>query len=144
MSSHQPTPTLSHPPTPTPQVNSYIELEVNTDFADVIRTSTPKSPNTNTSGSTYVALSHLESYQHMGKANLTCTAGCACKPLLLNGHTHHRHSIPRNVKVAVSQHRACRVRITIVNETETGEHKFKLLGVGAELEVVTKVVPPKT
>jgi hypothetical protein len=77
----------------------------------------------------------------MGKAVLSCTAGCTCEPLLVNGHSHVQHSIPRVVKLPVSQHRHCRVRVTIVEETDSGEHKFKLTGMGAELDVVTPLKP---
>ena len=34
-----------------------------------------------------MGLVHLKSYEHMGKAELTCLSGCTCEPYVLNGHT---------------------------------------------------------
>jgi hypothetical protein len=83
-----------------------------------------------------VVLTILSSYQHMGMADLSCTQGCTCLPKTANGHTPKKHSVPRIIKLPVSQHEACRVRLAISEATDSGGHKFKVVGVGVEGLVV--------
>jgi hypothetical protein len=61
--------------------------------------------------------------------------------MLLNGHTTAKHSVPSIAKLLVSQHRHCRVRVTIAQETDSGEHKFKLMGAGSEV-LLSRQLPP--
>ena len=42
----------------------------------------------------YITLAVLASYQHMGRAEVTCVSGCQCKKSKIDGHVIDRHSVP--------------------------------------------------
>ena len=77
-----------------------------------------------------VSLAFLRSYENMGIARVECSFGCSCSPIEVNAHdASHRVSVEDTANVAVSQHPACRLRLKILNETTSGHHKWKLMGV---------------
>ena len=78
-----------------------------------------------------VLLEHLVSYQGMGRVLVECQAGCTCKPQVIDGH----HVDPiRNTSVFVETSLAvcavasqsCRLQITVLRDSSSGLHKFKL------------------
>ena len=61
-----------------------------------------------------------------------CTSGCACAPRRLDGTTRHRVSLLMPFIFEVSQHEACRIRVTVApepGEFPSGEHKVVLAAV---------------
>ena len=74
-------------------------------------------------------LAHLKSYEHMGRANLTCLRGCTCQPLLLEAHHAERSSQTYLQHVYVTQSPECVVELTVLPETSSGEHKFKVIAI---------------
>lgn len=73
-------------------------------------------------------LQFLTSYEHMGAAELRCVSGCACAPERLEAHLKERVSVEHAGGGRVTQSAACELRLTVLPETRSGEHKFKLLG----------------
>ena len=71
----------------------------------------------------------LTSYEGMGAAALSCAAGCACEPAVLQGHVNGSVSVEHDAHVAVTQAEACVLQLRVLPETSSGGHKFKLLGV---------------
>jgi hypothetical protein len=78
-----------------------------------------------------LALTHLISYEHMGAAAVACVAGCTCDGShVLQGHSTAQHvSIEATVELAVTQARQCTLRLTVLPDTLSGEHKVKLISV---------------
>jgi hypothetical protein len=71
----------------------------------------------------------LTSYEHMGAAELTCVQpSCSCAPVTLQGHVSERVSVEHAATTAVSQAEACTLRLVVLPDTRSGEHKVKLLG----------------
>ncbi|KAL4853770.1 Cell cycle and apoptosis regulator protein 2 [Chlorella vulgaris] len=81
-------------------------------------------------GTVSVAVAFLKSYQHMGWFEVVCEGGCSCEPLKRSGHLQQEFNVSQlhlgHMFVTVSE--ACKLRMTVLNETESGEHKFKLIG----------------
>ena len=73
-------------------------------------------------------MSHLVSYEHMGRASVTCVSGCACQPALLEGHDGgSRHSVPVMLRMLVSRSSSCVVQLEVLPGSSSGGHKVKLL-----------------
>ena len=73
-----------------------------------------------------LALGYLTSYEHMGAFSVACASGCACEGLhnvsaSLNWHA----SIYKFIYFGASQSAACRLNITSLRNTLSGEHKVK-------------------
>lgn len=79
-----------------------------------------------------VVLSYLSSYEHMGMIRVECDANCRCAPpegVEVDAHDPGRRvSVQASARVNVTQHRHCRLRLTVVKRTSSGERKFKLVG----------------
>jgi hypothetical protein len=79
------------------------------------------------------ALAHimyLKSYEHMGTARVSCATGCACSPLVLDAHETTRRdsleTVAPPLHVHGQPHATCVLRVRLLPETSSGEHKFKL------------------
>jgi hypothetical protein len=71
----------------------------------------------------------LTSYEHMGAMELSCVPpSCSCAPLTLQGHVAAHVSIEHTATTNVTQAEACALRLAVLPDTLSGEHKVKLLG----------------
>jgi hypothetical protein len=75
-----------------------------------------------------VELAHLRSYEHMGRARIKCESGCTCEDLIMEAHQTDRNSQTFLQHVYVSQASQCVVSVTVLPESSSGEHKFKVMG----------------
>ena len=101
-------------------------------------------------------LKYLTSFEHMGRARVSCVgSGCACSPLTVDAHVPtspgaRNETIWRRVGLQVvvrsqaqpqvtSRQRAheCSMRLRVLPETSSGEHKFKLSLATVELNAST-------
>ena len=77
-------------------------------------------------GDVLLALGYLTSYEHMGAFSVACVSGCACTGLRNVSATLDWHaSIYKFVYFAASQSAHCRLNITSLRNTLSGEHKVK-------------------
>jgi hypothetical protein len=81
-------------------------------------------------------ITYLKSWQHMGRALLTCVSGCTCAPTLIDGHSSTgRHSVPLLEELQVSSARRCVLQLKVLEGTSSGEHKFKVMQLAAGARV---------
>lgn len=76
-----------------------------------------------------VLLQYLVSYTSMGQGNLECLGGCRCQPVRVDAHlTTGRGSWTRMSKLDVVwiERQPCNLRVTLMNNTSSGSHKFKV------------------
>ena len=91
-----------------------------------------------------VGIGYLKSYEQMGRVQIECTGGCDCKAVTLDAHhdakmspydlrylhlhTHNASSATGAAAGAAvgAARRRCALRLTVLNETSSGSHKFKL------------------
>ncbi len=77
-----------------------------------------------------VNLVFLQSYEHMGTANVSCISGCTCASITIDAHWKNQVSLPGLAQLdTVSQHPRCVLRVTVGSSSSSGEHKFKVVGV---------------
>lgn len=82
---------------------------------------------TNESAPATLRLGFLRSYEHMGAARVECLHHCACAAATLQAHHESPTSVMADASLNVTQARHCTLQLTVVDATESGEHKFKLL-----------------
>lgn len=70
----------------------------------------------------------LKSYEHMGVANITCV-NCDCEAQRVDAHVSENWSQGLIEQVVASQAADCVVRLTVLPDTSSGEHKFKVMGI---------------
>lgn len=77
-----------------------------------------------------VIISFLKSYEHMGKAKVQCVANCTCQESMLDGHWTEQASLTELHRFQASQHKQCRVKVTVLDETSSPDkgRKVKLVG----------------
>lgn len=90
---------------------------------------TTANDNNNDLPKSMLALQHLKSYQHMGSFSLECIANCTCTNTTVNSHWQQKISVPESHSIQVTQHENCIMKVTVLNETSSGEHKVKIVGV---------------
>jgi hypothetical protein len=98
-----------------------------------------------------LVVAYLTSYEHMGRAWLSCAAGCSCAPQEVDGHHHERTSVsaiavlplapaPPAAPSTLAGGRAgsgaagmgrCVLRVEVLPESSSGEFKFKVIQVVA-------------
>jgi len=82
-----------------------------------------------------IGLGFLKSYERMGIVRATCVHDCDCESLDIDAHTHNKFSpldlqyittTPRAHQAADGRGWRCGIRVTVLNQTSSGQHKFKL------------------
>ncbi|GAX81959.1 hypothetical protein CEUSTIGMA_g9387.t1 [Chlamydomonas eustigma] len=76
-----------------------------------------------------VQIGHLKSYEHMGKAKASCSSGCTCDPIVIDGHHSLQVSQTYLASLMVSQHPECYVTVEVLKHTSSGQHKVKIIGI---------------
>jgi hypothetical protein len=80
----------------------------------------------------HLKLTYLLSYEHMGKAAVTCVSGCNCSAGTFDGHDAvNHHSIPVSYSFSATPGQACVVQVEVLSGTASGEHKVKVMQVVA-------------
>lgn len=69
---------------------------------------------------------NIQSYEHMGKALFSCVSGCTCSNVTVDGHHKVPASVSAAVHVGITPARSCVVQSEVLEETSSGEHKFKV------------------
>ncbi|KAK3286862.1 DNA polymerase alpha subunit B [Cymbomonas tetramitiformis] len=90
-----------------------------------------------------ISIGYLQSYEHMGKAALSCE-NCKCEPYgeslhsskedelgrrLIDAHMDLRESTLGMWFMKISEHAECRIKLETVEDTTSGEHKFKITNI---------------
>ncbi|KAI7846321.1 hypothetical protein COHA_000158 [Chlorella ohadii] len=82
---------------------------------------------------TSVYLTYLTSWKDMGTARVTCT-GCECKPMDINAHVPMAvTTVFFNRLIPVSQHKQCRIRITILEAKEPSQQQSQHFMIAAAM-----------
>lgn len=76
---------------------------------------------------TAVFFGHLRSYQHMGRAAISCISGCSCDAVVVDAHHNVTTSQTLLVRLDVTPHERCQMQVEVLAETSSGEHKFKVI-----------------
>ena len=56
---------------------------------------------------------------------MACISGCECKGSSFDGHHDEKVSVPESHHVMATQHKECVILITILENTNSGEHKVR-------------------
>ncbi|KAG2496419.1 hypothetical protein HYH03_005645 [Edaphochlamys debaryana] len=72
---------------------------------------------------------HLKSYEHMGVADFSCVSGCECTPLVTDAHIKQQVSQVYFARLDVTQSKECVIQVKVLEQTSSGERKFKVSGV---------------
>ena len=84
-----------------------------------------------------VGIGYLKSYEHMGTIAVTCVHDCTCETTRIDAHTSERIS-PLDLQYFTARVRPsssgeggggggrCGIKLTVLNESSSGEYKFKL------------------
>lgn len=102
------------------QPGSWLVLKINTLASDRLKPGDPLS----------LWVAYLQSYEHMGKFEAACKAGCSCDPVIVNSHSaSERWSQMVQAKMNITAAESCHLKFTVLADTDSGEHKVKLMGV---------------
>lgn len=104
------------------KVGAYLDISVDSDVLS------PEEKKTN-SATVMLALSFLKSYSDMGKVKIQCVSGCTCQEVIKDAKNKTPTSELHTERMPISPHPECKIRITILDETSTKDHKFRLSGV---------------
>eukprot|EP00877_Chromochloris_zofingiensis_P014366 jgi/Chrzof1/9183/Cz03g39010.t1 len=76
-----------------------------------------------------LVLSYLVSYSDMGQVNVECISGCKCNATVLDAKNKMPRSELHSQRLPISPHKDCVMKLTVIEKTSTGKHKFRLSGV---------------
>ncbi|GBF96630.1 hypothetical protein Rsub_09376 [Raphidocelis subcapitata] len=84
-----------------------------------------------------MVVAFLTSYEHMGRARLSCSRGCGCEPRVVDAHHAERTSVSESAVLRLwpapdgggGGLRRCGLRVEVLGGTSSGEHKFKVIQV---------------
>jgi hypothetical protein len=135
-------------------VGAYMELEIDTYFDELDAPALSPSPTANVPYTTpesrvlnnsttsppppresEIVLSFLKSYEHMGKARLSCLGGCMCIDMEIDAHHEEKTSVQGLLSIPATQSKKCRFRIEVSEGTSSGEHKFKVTQVTTRMKL---------
>lgn len=76
----------------------------------------------------YISVTYISSFEGFGTVKIECLSGCTCEDLTLSAHNKERGegSPIKTKRIRASQSRRCHVRVTLLEETDSGGHKFKI------------------
>jgi hypothetical protein len=104
--------------------HTFTSLQVGAKLQVVVDTTT-STPDSHTS----VQLAYLKSYSNMGQARITCSGGCSCKSVYLDGHHQYRVSTVFLMHLQPSPAKYCEVNVEVLEGTRSEGHKFKVSGI---------------
>ncbi|KAL4856571.1 Acetylglutamate kinase [Chlorella vulgaris] len=81
------------------------------------------------SASVAAAIVYLSSYEHMGQAQVSCVEGSTRQSKTLNGHMTGLGTQQSIMLVELSLAARCRLRVMVLPDTSSGEHKAKITGI---------------
>mmetsp|Transcript_9625 Transcript_9625/g.11180 ORF Transcript_9625/g.11180 Transcript_9625/m.11180 type:complete len:88 (-) Transcript_9625:128-391(-) len=76
-----------------------------------------------------MSIDYLQSYEHMGKVEISCISGCECAATTVDAlRPDLKESVPKETnRIKISQDKACTVMLRVLDESSSGsEHKFKI------------------
>lgn len=84
-----------------------------------------------------LVVAYLTSYEHMGRARLSCFGGCGCEPLEIDAHHRERTSVSSTAVLPLWQAGGtgggglarCGLRVEVLRGSSSGESKFKVIQV---------------
>ncbi|EFN59953.1 expressed protein [Chlorella variabilis] len=79
--------------------------------------------------SVQVHLLFLRSWGGMGRARVECAKGCRCKSQQLDGHWDRQATLTDLFSLEVSPHAQCQLKLTVLEESSSGNHTFSISGV---------------
>jgi hypothetical protein len=85
--------------------------------------------NGNDTAKVMLAVSYLRSYSDVGKARIECISGCKCASKTLDAKNVRATSELHTERMEIGAAAECLLRLTILEETSTGGHKFRLASV---------------
>ena len=74
-----------------------------------------------------VQLAYLRSYVGMGRARVAC-AGCSCREAVVDAHHELKQSTIFLTRLTPTQAHECNITVTVLGESGSGGHKFKVSG----------------
>lgn len=86
----------------------------------------PPASNASDTAKVMLAVSYLRSYSDVGKARVECIAGCTCESKTLDAKNVRPTSELHTERMEIGPAAVCMLRLTILQETSTGGHKFRL------------------
>ena len=85
-----------------------------------------------------VQVAYLLSYEHMGKVQISCASGCECESAVVDAHERNfMQSVRWSRELLVTMSEACVIRLEVLHDTSSGEHKFKLEHITASAEIAS-------
>jgi lysophospholipase L1-like esterase len=92
-----------------------------------------------------LAVSYLRSFQDMGVARLECASGCTCKARDMSGVHKRQTSEVQTERLTVSAHPTCLVKFTVLEQTTSGGHKFRVASIAVHKQdnILTFMYGPK-
>lgn len=80
-----------------------------------------------------LAVSFLRSYSDVGRARIECAAGCSCGSKTLDGKNPRPTSELHTERMEISPAGECALKLTVLQESSTGGHKFRLSSVAVHV-----------
>lgn len=92
-------------------------------------------------GNLQVGVGYLQSYEHMGKAWISCVEGCNCTTRIVDANVPNRKvSMTETLMLSdVTAADKCVIEIKVWNATSSGENKFKVVNLYSRAEVLPSI-----
>lgn len=78
-----------------------------------------------------VVVAYLKSFEQQGRAKVQCMSNCKCNETLFDGYWTREASLTELHRFQASQHKQCKLRVTVLDESSSPDkgRKVKLVGV---------------